>query len=102
MNHGYANPEERFAASSKMVWTCIWAAIVLQLLALGVAGADAMPVLTVGVPSLIGASMAWSGITNWAEVRGMNAGYEQPAPGLSRQTVNVNPAAVVKTTDEDK
>lgn len=98
MAYTYKNPKERFAASSKMVWTSIWAAIGLQLLALAIAGADAMPVLTVGVPALIAAAMAWSGITNWSEVKGLDAGYEPPAPDLSRQTVNVNPPA---TTEPD-
>jgi hypothetical protein len=97
----YANPKERFAASSRMVWTVIWAAIILQAAALivGVAVgevASAMTVLVVGVPSLIGAGLAWTGVTNWAEVRGMDVGYG-PAPiDQSRQQVNVQPVAAIK------
>ncbi len=78
-----------------MVYIALGAAIMLMVLALVVAGKDGIPVLTGGVPMLIGAAMAWSGITNWAEVRGIDSGYGQPNPDLSRQTVNVNPAAVV-------
>lgn len=84
----------RFKNSFTLCWVALLAAIGIQLLALAVAGADSMPVLTVGVPAMLALAGAWSGITNWAEIRGVDAGYPPPVPvptDLSKQTVNVNP-----------
>ncbi len=99
MTPSYQSPKDRFAASGKLVWTCVWASIILQILALAVAGKDGIPVLVVGVPIMVTAAMAWSGITNWAEVRGIDAGYGQPPPDYSRQSVVVNPPPVPPKVD---
>lgn len=96
MTTEYANPDERFAKSEKMVWVAMVSAIVLMLLALLIGAltgtvAEAMTVLVVGVPMLITAALAWSGITNWAEVRGIDAGYAPPPPVGQHITVNPPP-----------
>ena len=59
----------RFDSSRKLVWTMLYASIGLQLLALLIAKAEAVPVLTASIPSMLALAGAWSGITNWAEVR---------------------------------
>lgn len=59
----------RFDQSRRLVWTMLYASIGLQLLALIVAKEAAVPVLTASIPSMLALAGAWSGITNWAEVR---------------------------------
>lgn len=90
----YDSPKERFAGSSKLCWFTLFAAVMLQVLALFIAGGDAVPVLTASIPSMLLLAGAWSGITNWAEVRGLPseraeiaaAGAEPPPPSTTTTT----------------
>lgn len=80
----------RFKNSYRLCWTTLAAVIVLQLLALAVAGPLAMPVLATTLPSMLLLVGAWSGITNWAEVRGENVGNPASTTDTSHQSVTVN------------
>ncbi len=99
--HDYSG-QGRFRNSFRLCWTALWAGILLMLLSLVVGGKEAMGVMTVGIPTLFGLAAAWSGITNWAEIRGVGAGFQPPSPPAppdqSKQSVNV----VVKPPEDPK
>lgn len=59
----------RFANSRRLVWVTLWASFALQLLAVVVMREHAAPVLAASIPTMLMLVAAWSGITNWAEVR---------------------------------
>ncbi len=92
----------KFKNSFTLCWVALISSIALQVLALAVAGKDGVDVLVVGVPAQLALAGAWSGITNWAEVRGSGAGFPPPTPPAppdqSKQNVNV----VVKPPEDPK
>ncbi len=85
-------PAGRFTNSQRLVWVVLTEVVILQLLALMVAGADAMPVLTTTLPVMLGLVYGWTHVTNWAEVRGSSIGNPPAPPTPAKQEVNVNVA----------
>ncbi len=85
-------PTGRFTNSYRLTWAVLIAVVVLQLLALKVAGAEAMPVLTTTLPVMLGLVYGWTHVTNWAEVRGSSIGNPPAPPTPAKQEVNVNVA----------
>jgi hypothetical protein len=60
---------DRFRVSQTMVWVTLAAAFFFQAWAMVAFGVAAVPILAASIPSMLALVAAWSGITNWAEVR---------------------------------
>lgn len=63
-----SNPH-RFASSKKLIWIMSLSCIGLCFLSLVLLREAAVPILSGTLPAIMAACLAWSGITNWAEVR---------------------------------
>lgn len=63
------NKKDRFKNSRKLVWFILVCCISLMGAALYLIGADSVPILSAGIPTMLGLVGAWTGITNWRETK---------------------------------
>jgi hypothetical protein len=60
---------DRFAKSRRLVWFMCLSAIGLTIAVVVHPSPEAAQVVTVVAPAILALAGAWSGITNWAEVK---------------------------------
>ncbi|RIK92865.1 MAG: hypothetical protein DCC73_11345 [Proteobacteria bacterium] len=61
--------KERFKRSGRLTWAALWSINIEVALITIWPSAELVQVLVVAIPIQGGLAAAWSGITNWAEVR---------------------------------